>query len=179
MSQEEALISQRKEIDADGYAVRLCLDNFLLLPGPRTEFLRCLRKPFWHPRADRWLVRLVALAAALFLYSRPGTSKALNRLAHPPALARMHYIMHQLRVWAAENARPHLIRWATEARFQRLMAAVEGAVGSNHQDVDWHEQTAFMLSDIGTAYRQVLAEAEEPVRALYEETRWTVENPQR
>jgi len=175
--QLQALISQRKEIVADGYATRICLNNFLLSPGPRMQFLRCLKKPFWHPRADRWLARLVCLAAALFLYSRPGTRKALNRLPHPPALVRMHYIIHQLRDWAAENSRPNLVRWATEGRIQKLISAVEGAVGSSHQEVGWHEQTAFMLSETGAAYRECLAEAEEPVRSSYEGTRWRVLRP--
>ena len=135
--------------------------NFLLSPGPRTEFLRNLKKPFWHPRADRWLARLVCRwAVPLF---PPGDTQAIKSPPHPPPLVRMHYVIHELRNWAQEKSRPDLIRWATEARIQRLIAAVENAVGSSHQEVDWHEQTAFMLSDVGAGYRKSFAEAKAPV----------------
>lgn len=171
LTPEESLIAQRKEIDADGYAVTMCLDNFHLLEGPRAEFHRGLGKSSQHPRSDRWLLRLTCLAAGAFFFSRRGERK-LRR--HPPPLVRMHFVMNQIHAWAGRNSKPNLAKWATVSRFQRLMAAVEGAIGMEHQEIDWHDQSTFLLSPGGKEYREILEEAEAPVRDLYAPRRWKV-----
>jgi len=86
----------------------------------------------------------------------------------------MHFVMNQIHSWAKREQRLHLGKWAGLARFQRLIAAVEQAIGSDHQVVGWHDQSAFFLSDLGARYRQALEEAELPIRQKYAETRWEV-----
>lgn len=55
----------------------------------------------------------------------------------------MHFIMNQIHAWSKRNHKPNLSKWATVSRFQKLMAAVEAALGSDHQEVDWHVQSEF------------------------------------
>lgn len=174
LTREAALISQRKEIDADGYATWMCLNNFLVTEGPRAAFLGGIGRPMNHKRGERWLLRLVVLSAAAFFFSRAGTREPLNRSSHPPALVRVHFVMNQIHNWAKHNGRPRVTKWASVARFQKLMAAVEQAIGSDHQTVDWYEQSAFFLSDAGAQYRKVLQEAEAPVRKYYEQSIWHI-----
>jgi hypothetical protein len=171
LSPEESLIAHRKEIDADGYAITMCLDNFCLLDGPRSVFLHDLGKPPRHPRSERWLLRLICLAAGAFFFSRKGEQRPRH---HPPPLVRMHFIMNQIHAWSKKNHRPNLAKWATVSRFQKLMAAVEAAIDSDHQEVDWHAQSEFILSPGGEDYRQILEEAEAPVRKIYAPYCWVI-----
>jgi hypothetical protein len=180
LNQTGALISQRKEIDADGYAVTSGLNNFLLAEGPRRSALASLARPVCHPLSETWLVRLYVLAAGAFFFARPGIAPSrdgrvdLRELTHPPGLVRMHYVMHQLRAWAARNQRGGLLKWASEIRFQRLMAGLEDAIGSEHQEIDWHEQSRFWASESGGKYRQVLDESEPVVRAQFLGKCWNI-----
>jgi len=180
LDQTHALVSQRKEIDADGYAVAAGLDNFLLAEGPKKSALAALARPVWHPLSERWLARLYFLAAGAFLFARPGVGPSveghvdLRKLSHPPGLVRMHYVMHQLRAWAARNQRDGLVKWASEVRFQRLMAGLEDAIGSDHQEIDWREQSRFWASENGGKYREILDESEPAIRAHFAGTRWNI-----
>jgi hypothetical protein len=86
----------------------------------------------------------------------------------------MHFVMNQIHAWAKKNQKPNLAKWATVSRFQKLMAAVEAAMGTEHQEIDWHDQSEFMLSRVGEDYREILEEAEAPVREMYASWSWTV-----
>ena len=180
LDQAAALVSQRKELDADGYAVTTGLNNFLLSPGPRQVTLAALARPSWHPQSDRWLARLYVLAAGAFFFARPGLARPkddrldFRTLSHPPGLVRMHYVMHQLRAWATRQQRDGLIKWASSVRFQRIMAALEEAIGAEHQDIDWHEQSRFWISENGAAYRAILDENEPLVRERFATSVWNI-----
>jgi hypothetical protein len=70
--------------------------------------------------------------------------------------------------------RAGLTKWASPVRFQRLMAALEDAIGSESQGLDWHEQSVYWTSDNGAEYRAILEQAEPAVRAQFANTIWTV-----
>ena len=120
--------SQALEVDADGYAVHLVLNN-LIAGSARasavTTFLQLEVEPV--SVQDEVLLACFVVAVGAFLYIRqPVTVNSTNiyTLTHPPQAERMNFVMTQAMRWC-QPSRPGLAAWMTLDRFQKLVESFD------------------------------------------------------
>jgi len=158
-AQSGDLESQALEVDADGYAVHLVLNN-LIAGSARasavTTFLQLEVEPV--SVQDEVLLACFVVAVGAFLYIRqPVTVNSTNiyTLTHPPQAERMNFVMTQAMRWC-QPSRPGLAAWMTLDRFQKLMRGVAEASRGDSGGINWAAQTAFLMSPDGLEYNRKL-----------------------
>ncbi len=155
-----SLEEQAREIDADGWAVYLVLTHLMI--GQRRHGTQALLALQAAPddSVDEVLLSSFILAVAAVLFVFPPVAfdeRTLYGLTHPPQAARMNDIMHRVQTWCQQN-RPALEAWMTLNRFQALMRAAREATSELNGAPDWSKQTAFFLTQAGSAYFKQLHE---------------------
>ena len=152
---------QTWEIDADGFAVYLALDN-LIAGEDRPKAIAALGIGASSPELqDRVLLAtFVTALGAHFLSRSPRVVDASTAysLTHPPPAARMQFVMQHVELWS-DQSRPHLRAWMTPREFQTLMRAAANALWGPNGDAGWSAQVAFLTSDVGREYVGTLRRA--------------------
>jgi hypothetical protein len=152
------LEQQALEVDADGYAVYLVLNN-LILGSARSSaliFLKLDAEP--ESVQDEVLFSCFVVAVGACLYVRPPAvvnSTKIYTLTHPPQAERMNRLMQQAMRWC-QQVRVDLVTWMTLPRFQRLMTTAAEATLGESGGINWAAQTAFLMSRDGREYARML-----------------------
>ena len=152
---------QTWEVDADGFAVYLGLNN-LIAGEDRPKAIAALGIGAGPVELqDRVLLAtFVTALGAHFLSRSPRVVDASTAytLTHPPPAARMQFVMEHARLWSDQN-RPDLWAWMTPSEFQTLMRAAANALWGSDGDTGWSAQVAFLTSDVGRKYVGTLVRA--------------------
>jgi hypothetical protein len=158
---------QAQEVDADGYATFLVLND--LLNGPRrslTVKLLGLEERAVHFREtqpeleDLTLFAAFVLAiGAYFSLRLPVTPDDVSvySLTHPPQAVRMSYVM-QIATTLAKHNRDHIASRMTSGRYQTFMGVIADALHGPTGTSNWKAQNAFLLSEQGVKYMATLNE---------------------
>jgi hypothetical protein len=165
------LVDQAGELDADGYAVHMMLHNFVAGP-PRPKLLELLGRRM-DDTEDIALLELLILAAGSFFFRRQQEFERdkVADLTHPPAAARMHFVMEEFASWL-DIHRPSTAHLINRTRFAALMGAAASALSTITAGVPWQEQTEFLLSQLGRDYLARVAEARSKLRDVMSNRRW-------
>ncbi|MGA2741437.1 MAG: hypothetical protein ABSG65_28885 [Bryobacteraceae bacterium] len=145
------------EVDADGYAVFLVLNN-LIAGSARLSAVTFLNFDAESESVqDEVLLSCFVVAVGACLYALPPAtvdSAEIYARAHPPQAERMNRLMQQAMRWC-QQVRPDLVAWMTPPRFQELMtSSAETILGDG--GMSWAAQTAFLTSTAGREYNQML-----------------------
>lgn len=166
----EKLRDQAHEVEADGYAVHMLLDNLIVGDsGPRIYERLGSRLS-----ADHCILTLFLLSVgSLFFFLAPQEFdvKNVRRVDHPFPLARMNVVMYDLTGWC-ELKRSELRNWATLDKFQQIMGSVQQAADSPDQATAWRKQGDFLNSSEGKQYLGDLYAERETLRADMTSRRW-------
>ena len=151
--------SQAFEVDADGYAVHLLLNN-LIAGNARASAVAIFLKLDEEPVSvqDEVLFACFVVAVGAFLYIRPPltvNSTNVYTLSHPPQAERMNFIINQAMRWC-QPSRVGLAAWMTLDRFQKLMRGAAEATLGDSGGINWAAQTAFLTSPGGREYNRKL-----------------------
>ncbi|HEY7403976.1 MAG TPA: hypothetical protein VIB39_10670 [Candidatus Angelobacter sp.] len=161
-----SMAEQAKEIDADGWAVMLNVDNWFDRAG-RGSFLHAFgqERAESHQADNQLLVCLVmSVCAALLLWQPMELTEAnVYELSHPPQAARMERILLTIDMWA-RNSRPWIAMDATQHIFPDLISAVEDALAPVTGAHNWEQQVNFLRTSAGQQYMHALIEQSESIR---------------
>lgn len=170
MSQK--LWDQAHEVEADGYAVHLLLNNLVSLTngGPIHGRLRSKLN-----MEDCILTLFLVSVGSLFFFLRPKAfnEKEARKADHPFSLARMNVVLYDLTGWC-ETKRPDLVEWASQDKFQRIMSCVAQAAPNPDQARSWALQGDFLRSGQGSQYLSDLYAERAKVRAEMSQRKWTL-----
>jgi len=155
--QPGGLEQQALEVDADGYAVFLVLNN-LILGSARSSAVAFLNLDAGSESVqDEVLLSCFVVAVGACLYVLPPAtvnSAEIYTRAHPPQAERMNRLMQQAMRWC-QQVRADLVAWMMRRRFQELMtSSAETILGDG--GVNWAAQTEFLTSADGREYNQML-----------------------
>jgi hypothetical protein len=155
--QPGGLEQQALEVDADGYAVFLVLNN-LIAGSARLSAVTFLNFDAESESVqDEVLLSCFVVAVGACLYALPPAtvdSAEIYARAHPPQAERMNRLMQQAMRWC-QQVPPDLVAWMTPPRFQELMtSSAETILGDG--GMSWAAQTAFLTSTAGREYNQML-----------------------
>ena len=154
------LRDQAQEADADSYAVYIVLTH-LFSEGGRAHAMKLFAHRDTSEGAnDESLLALFTIAVGAFVYALPPTrldNTNIYTRQHPPADARMNYIMHSTTSWCNQN-RPALEAWMTLKRYQAYMRAVAEATWGTAGTAALSAQHAFLSSAPGMEYMKRLEE---------------------
>jgi hypothetical protein len=168
------LRSQAGEIEADGYASHMTLQN--LLNGPAREAAaRQLGIATDHPRLDEGLLK-VFLTAVICFFHCLHSALVLNDVesrSHPFELLRINVVITDLQGWCAIH-RPKLAVWPNQNEFARLGGVVRHALRASGIEDAWDSQNAFLGSEAGQQYRDRLYQERELVRKQVEPLQWRI-----
>ena len=153
------LESQALEVDADGYAVHLILNNLIAgyaRASAVTTFLKLDEEPVSFQNEVLFSCFVVAVGAFLYI-RRPVAVNSTNvyTLTHPPQAERMNSLMTQAMRWC-QPSRVGLAAWMTLDRFQGLMRSAAEATLGDSGGMNWAAQTAFLTSPDGHEYNRKL-----------------------
>jgi len=168
------LRSQAAEVEADGYATHMTLQN--LLNGPaRDAAARQLGVPPDDPQLDEELLRVFLTAVICFFHRLQDAfaAKDVELRSHPFELLRINVVIANLRGWCSTH-RPQLANWPNQDDFARIGGMVRNAVSSSGIEDAWDAQTAFLGSDAGQQYRDRLYHESELLRKQMEPLQWRV-----
>lgn len=168
--------SQVKEVEADGYAVKMVMNN-LTLGRPREATLQLLGQRDSTEHSEKHLLRLFVLATGGFLFSRAVGEfdpQGIGESRHPPKVSRMHFIMTGLREWCRENEQRSLLRYLRLKRYQRMMRAVKDATDPTGARLALYQESAFLNSPVGRGYLDLITREVPHVRASMDPWRWTL-----
>ena len=170
----EHLRDQATEVEADGYAVHMLLDN-LLTGDSGISIHSKLRSTL--PKEDCILSLYMFSAAALFFFLRPQAfvESSVRMPKHPFALARINLMLQNLIDWCKLN-RPGLEKWASLEKFQWIMACVQQAASSPQQQQVWTLQGEFLKSPEGSEYLDDLHAEQVQLRADMAQRSWKLIN---
>jgi len=162
--------AQAKERDADGFAAHMMLRN-CIAGHPRGKFLELLGQPDDAP--DDLLLSALIIAAGSFFFYRAGPFDAekIEELTHPPAAARLHFIVEEIVAWLQEH-RPASAGFVTLERFSVLMKAVADALCIQTSGEQWDLQIDFLLSPRGKEYLEIIAHHQAALRDEMTSFRW-------
>jgi hypothetical protein len=171
----EQLRNQAHEVEADGYAVHLLLDNLLSAANGIPIYERLASELSME---DCILTLFLVSVGSLFFFlkAKPFKREAVRVPDHPCGLVRMNVVMYDLTGWC-ETKRPDLVEWATIDRFQRIMACVAQAAESQDQAQSWSLQGKFLGSDSGKRYIDDLYAERAKLRAEMNPRAWTLLPP--
>jgi hypothetical protein len=150
--------SQVLEVDADSYAVYFALE-FLIKGMGRAgavERLNCADQSI--EAQDRALLSSFILATGGFWHATatdPFNVAQIYQRAHPPIAARMNWIMCSAMSWCEQN-KPQLKNWMTLEQWRRLMLFAAIAVAELGGNIEWGDQTNFLMSEQGIEYQAVV-----------------------
>jgi hypothetical protein len=166
----EHLRDQAAEVEADGYAVHMLLDN--LITGDSGTFMQTKLKSTL-PKGDCILSLYIFSVAALFFSLRPQAfvESSVRIPKHPFALARINLMLQNLIDWC-KLKRPGLENWASLEKFQWIMACVQQAASSPQQQQVWMLQGEFLKSPEGTQYLEDIHAEQVQLRADMEQRIW-------
>jgi hypothetical protein len=149
-----SLEDQVLEIDADGYAAFLVLNN-LISNKERLHAVSVLGRDQQPSRVqDEILFFCFVMAVGGFFFtSKPHVIDSSNVYLcdHPPHAARMDLLMKSALRWCAENNRA-LAAWMTVERFNLIMRIIVQATWGMNRGQSWVEQNAFFGSEDGAEY---------------------------
>ncbi len=168
------LRSQAEEVEADGYATHMTLQN--LLNGPAREAAaRQLGVPTDHPRLDERLLKVFLTAVICFFHRlhNPLVADDVESSSHPFELLRINVVITNLQGWCATH-RPQTANWPNQDEFVRLGRVVRHAVRPSGIEDTWDTQNAFLGSDAGQKYRDRLYQERESLRKQMEPMRWQI-----
>jgi len=155
-----SLQDQVLEVDADGYAAFLVLNN-LLIRDERLHAISVLKiESYPLGSQDRILFFCFVLAVGGFFFAcTPQVIDASNVYTcdHPPHAARMDLLMKSALRWCAPN-RPALESWMTKERSNEIMRVVVYATWGMNGARSWTEQNAFFSSEDGAEYFRRIGE---------------------
>jgi hypothetical protein len=158
---------QAQEVDADGHATFLVLND--LLNGPRrplTVKMLGLEERASHFREtqseleDLTIFAAFVLAVGAYFYLRVPVAVdevSVYKLTHPPQAVRMNYVMHIAMALAKHN-REHIASKMTRDRYQMFMGVIATALHGPKGTGNWDAQNAFLLSKQGEKYMAKLDE---------------------
>lgn len=169
------LREQAREVEADGYAVHLLLDNLVATESGHSIHGRLGSKL---SREDCMLTLFLLSVGIMFFFLHPRDfqTSEVRMSEHPFALARMNVILYDLIGWCTLK-RPGLERWASIEKFQRTMACAQAASGNPEQQQAWQRQGEFLMSTEGKKYLDDLYAEREQLRAEMSGLRWTLIEP--
>jgi len=161
---------QAMEVEADGYAAHMMLQNFF--NGGVGEFL-FKRLQSRLPKEEFILSYFVAAVGSLFYLWGPRSfdPAQIRQYDHPPALMRMNVFMRDINGWCSEH-RPGLVAWGSVQQFQGVMRCVAMADESGQNFEAWQRQGEFLLGDAGKQYIADLYSTREKLRSEMEPLRW-------
>jgi hypothetical protein len=172
-STEDRTKHQAREVDADGYAVHLLLNNSLL--SDAGEKIRARLKSSL--AKEDCILTLVMLSIGSLFYSLEPLVFESNRVRfddHPFTLARMNVVLREISNWCKLNL-PDYVEWVTLARFQRVMTPVVNAEGSEERFMIWLRQGEFLLGQTGRDYMSDLFRFQDELRSEMNSFRWHIE----
>jgi hypothetical protein len=167
---------QAREVEADAYAIHLLLSNALLSDTGamiRARLESRLAK-------EDCILTLVTLAIGSLFYALEPLAFESGRVRygdHPFALARMNVVMREITNWCNLNL-PEYINWATLPRFQRVMAPVVNAGGSEERFKMWLRQGDYLRGQSGADYTSDLYRFQDELRSEMDPLRWCIEGQQ-
>ena len=169
-SSHNKMTDQAHEVEADGYAVHMLLDN-LITTDSGDQIYRRLGSAL--VKEDCTLTLLLLSVGALFFFLRPRDfdPAKVRTLDHPFALARMNVVLNDFKGWCALN-RPGLEEWATVEKFQRVMACVGQAANKAEQLSAWTRQGEFLKSPDGERYMSDLYLEQDKLRQNMSSRSW-------
>jgi hypothetical protein len=173
--ESEQLRNQAHEVEADGYAVHLLVDNLLSSASGRPIYERLASELSME---DCILTLFLVAVGSLFFFlkAKPFKREAVRVPDHPFGLVRMNVVMYDLTGWC-KTKRPDLVEWATVDRFQRIMTCVAQAAESTDQAQSWSLQGKFLRSDSGKRYIDDLYAERAKLRAEMDPQAWTLLPP--
>jgi|SRR6267142_5850551 len=154
------LEQQAREVHADGMGAFLALNHIINGEG-RDRILRLLGREPADAAGDELLLKVFILGVANYFFTRrplPFAPAGLYTRTHPPATARINYVMQNAQRWATD-ARPAMGPLITQALFERMMAAAEAALWGPEGATDWHRQYEYFMSAEGKRYFDALGVA--------------------
>src|ERR1700688_1233377 len=158
---------QAEEVDADGYAAFLVLND--LLNGPRrsstVQRFGLEERPFHFRQTqseleDLTLFGAFVLALGGYFYLRVPRvldSVSVLSLDHTPPVLRMTFAMRIATALAVHN-REHIASKMTPDRQQMFMGVIAKALHGSNGTINWDEQNAFLRSEQGQNYIEKLTE---------------------
>jgi len=168
------LRSQAAEVEADGYATHMTLQN-LLNCAARDAAARQLGIPTNHSRLDEVLLRVFLTAVVCFFHCLHNALVAehIESGSHPYELLRINVVITDLQGWCATH-RPRLANWPNQDEFAQLGGLVRNAVRPSGIEDVWDTQNAFLGSDAGQQYRDRLYHERELLRKKMEPLQWQI-----
>jgi hypothetical protein len=167
---------QTLEVEADAYAVHLLLNNALL--SDTGELIRARLKSRL-TKEDCILTLIMISIGSLFYFLDPLKFEAdtVRYRDHPFALARMNVVMREITNWCKLNL-PGYADWASLPRFQRVMALVVSAGGSEERFNMWLRQGDYLRSLSGAEYTSDLYRLQDNLHSERDSLRWCIEHEQ-
>jgi hypothetical protein len=164
---ENSLVSQAKEIEADGYATNALLEKFRFDP-PRATALNRLRARY-RDASERQLFLLILLASAGALIACGIKTFALNK-PHPPKGTRLHFVAARINDWAKKRSATAPAPLKLK-QYQRLMTAVRRALDRQEPGA-LDEEAAFLSSSQGKDYLNAISDYIPHLRERLAKWRW-------
>lgn len=146
------------ELDADAYAVYLALTNLIAGEERRAAVAALGIETNPSAQQDRILLATFIVSVGAHFLSRSKRLFDVANSSHPPAAARMQFVMEHVRFWC-RDLHPGLHPWITPEVFHELMAVTARATWPPDGVEAWENQIAFLTSDQGHAYTAELAAA--------------------
>jgi hypothetical protein len=162
VAESRGMERQAKELEADGYAVKLLLQN--LLQGETGPFMHG-RVKSTRPMREFVLTLFLLSAASVLYYLEPigFDPKTVRMGSHSEGIVRMNILMREILGWCKDN-----VQWPDAVplnEFQWVMALVITAAAKPAQEKIWREQGAYLDSDEGRAYLNDIYKRRENLRA--------------
>jgi hypothetical protein len=172
-STEDKTKDQAREVEADAYAVHLLLSNSLL--SDAAELIRARLKSSLAKEDCILTLVMLSIGCLFYFLDPPEFESGRVRLEpHPFALARMNVVMREITNWCKLNL-PEYIDWATLPRFQRVMAPVVEAGGSEERFKMWLRQGDYLREQSGRDYTRDLYKFQDELRSEMDPQRWRIE----
>jgi hypothetical protein len=173
----DSMKDQAREVEADAYAVHLLLSN-ALLSDTGAKIRARLKSRL--AKEDCILTLVMLSIGSLFYFLDPleFESDRVRHGDHPFALARMNVVVREITNWCKLHL-PEYIDWATLPRFQKVMAPVANAVGSEERFKMWLRQGDFLRDQSGADYTSDLYRFQDELRSEMDPLRWRIEGEQR
>lgn len=169
----DKLALQAREVEADGYAVHMMLQN--VYSGDSGAGLIRQLKPNGISD-DKFILYFFLVAVGSFMYLKPQTifdSTATRNQTHPFGLMRMNVVMTDLRGWAEQHC-PALLPLTELTNFQEVMGIVAQCRFDPESLQSWAAMGDFLRSNEGERYRADLYAARERLRGEMKGKAWAI-----